>query len=153
MARERERSNIVERMRSTVSARQAPAGVERCDATVTKRPSPNANQVVPGFTMSTVINLLKIDPRLAPGQSAQIARVDRQDTASGCVRVFFEAVNLVAASTLATRPNAIWINSVGMRSPSGPTGRSSRFDLVYIVHNQEAYAVDVDDSSYVVRLN
>jgi hypothetical protein len=155
MAMESERSSIVERMRSKVSARSAPPppeGVERCDATV-KRPSPDANQVVPGVTMSTVMGYLKNDPRLAPGQSAQIGLVDRQDTASGCVRAFFKAVNLVAASTLATRPNAICINSVGMRCPSGGFGRSSRFDLVYIVHNQEAYAVDVDDSSYVVRLN
>lgn len=126
---------------------------ERCDATVTKRPSPNANQVLPGVTMSTVTSYLKNDPRLASGQSAQIGLVDRHDTANGCVRAFFEAVNLVAASTLTTRPNAIWINSVGMRCPAGPTGRRSRFDLVYIVHSQEAFAIDADDSSYVVRLN
>lgn len=96
---------------------------------------------------------IKNDPRLASGQSAQIALVDRHDTANGCVRAFFEAVNLVAASTLTTRPNAIWIYSVGMRCPAGPMGRRSRFDLVYIVHSQEAFAIDVDDSSYVVQLN
>ena len=130
-----------------------PKGVERCDATVTKRPSPNANRVVPGLTLEIVTSYLKNDPRIASGQTAQIALVDRRDTANECVRAFFEAVNLVAASTLATRPHAIWINSVGMRSPAGPTGRRSRFDLVYIVHSHEAYAIDVDDSSYVVRLN
>ena len=130
-----------------------PAGVERCDATVTKRPSVNANQVVPGLTLETILRYIHADPRLAPGESAEIALVDRQDTANGCVRAFFEAVNLVAASTHATRPKALWINSVGMRCPTGPTGRRSRFDLIYIVHSLEAYAIDVDDSSYVVRLN
>jgi hypothetical protein len=84
-----------------------PKGVERCDATVTKRPSPNANKVVPGLTLETVMSYLKNDPRLTPDESAQIALVDRQDTANGCVRAFFEAANLVAASTLATRHNAI----------------------------------------------
>jgi len=130
-----------------------PAGVERCDAIVTKRPSPNANRVVPGLTLDNILRYIHNDPRLTLGESAEIALVDRQDTANGCVRAFFEAVNLVAASTLATRPHAIWINSVGMRCPTGPTGRRSRFDLVYIVHSLEAYAIDVDDSSYVVRLN
>ena len=131
-----------------------PSGLpERCDATVAKRPSPNANKVVPGLTLDTILRYIHNDPRLTPGESAEIALVDRQDTANGCVRAFFEAVNLVAASTRTTRPNAIWINSVGMRSPAGPTGRRSRFDLVSIVHSQEAYAIDVDDSSYVVRLN
>ena len=130
-----------------------PKGVERCDATVTKRPSPNANKVIPGLNLETVTSYLKNDHRLASGQTAQIALVDRRDTANECVRAFFESVNLVAASTLATRPHAIWINSVGMRCPTGPTGRRSRFDLVYIVHSLEAYAIDVDDSSYVVRLN
>jgi hypothetical protein len=120
---------------------------ERCDATV------NANEVVPGLTRKTVMSYVANDPRIAPGQRVEIAVVDRQDTADGCVRAFFEAVNLVAASThTTTRPNAIWINAVGMRCPPGPTGRRSRFDLVYIVHSQEAYAIDVDDSSYVVRL-
>ena len=84
-----------------------PKGVERCDATVTKRPSPNANRVVPGLTLDTILRYIHNDPRLTPGESAEIALVDRQDTANGCVRAFFEAANLVAASTLATRHNAI----------------------------------------------
>ena len=54
-----------------------------------------------------------------------------------------------AASNAPDRP----LDAVGMRCPTGPGGRRSRYDLFHVMHSQEIFAVDVDDTSYVCQLN
>jgi len=132
---------------------EPPAGVNSFSAVIPQRPSTRGNRIVPGITYQKIFEYMRADPRLVSGEIPSIALVDRQDTANASTRAFFEAISLVAAAPPATRPIGLWMNAVGMRCPTGPGGRRSRYDLFHVVHSQEIFAVDVDDTSYVCQLN